>query len=49
MPFTGKFSLVDVYLNLAADHLILGYDHTGDKFVDVGKPENISIAESLFS
>ena len=48
-PFTGKFSLVDAYLNLAADHLILGYDHTGDKFVDVGKPENISIAESLFT
>jgi Nucleoside-diphosphate-sugar pyrophosphorylase involved in lipopolysaccharide biosynthesis/translation initiation factor 2B, gamma/epsilon subunits (eIF-2Bgamma/eIF-2Bepsilon) len=48
MPFRGKFSLVDVYLALAADHLILGYDHTGDKFVDVGKPENIAIAESLF-
>ncbi len=48
MPFTGKFSLVDIYLKLAADHLILGYDHTGDKFVDVGKPENIAIAESLF-
>jgi len=48
MPFRGKFSLVDVYLALAADHLILGYDHTGDRFVDVGKPENIAIAESLF-
>ncbi|MFI5186743.1 MAG: NDP-sugar synthase [Chitinophagales bacterium] len=48
IPFTGKFSLVDVYLRLAADHLILGYDHTGDKFVDVGKPENLAIAESLF-
>jgi len=48
VPFTGKFSLVDVYLGLAADHLILGYDHTGDRFVDVGKPENIAIAESLF-
>jgi len=48
IPFTGKFSLVDVYLRLAADHLILGYDHTGDKFVDVGKPENIAVAESLF-
>ena len=49
IPFTGKFSLVDVYLALAADHFILGYDHTGDKFVDVGKPENIAIAESLFT
>jgi len=48
IPFRGKFSLVDVYLALAADHLILGYDHTGDRFVDVGKQENIAIAESLF-
>ncbi len=48
IPFTGKFSLVDVYLALAAKHLILGYDHTGDKIVDVGKTENIAIAESLF-
>jgi NDP-sugar pyrophosphorylase family protein len=49
MHFTGKFSLVDVYLNLAKDHLIMGYDHSGDKLVDVGKPENIAAAESLFS
>ena len=48
IPFSGKFSLVEVYLKLAADHLILGYDHTGDRFVDVGKPESIAIAESLF-
>jgi NDP-sugar pyrophosphorylase family protein len=48
IPFRGKFSLVDVYLKLAANHLILGYDHTGDRFVDVGKPESIAIAESLF-
>ena len=48
IPFTGKFSLIDVYLALAADHIIMGYDHSGDKFVDVGKPENIAVAESLF-
>jgi len=48
IPFHGKFSLVDVYLKLASDHLILGYDHTGDRFVDVGKPESIAMAESLF-
>ena len=47
--FTGKFSLIDVYLALASDQLILGYDHTGDKLVDVGKPESVAIAESLFS
>ena len=48
IPCHGKFSLVEVYLKLAADHLILGYDHTGDRFVDVGKPESIALAGSLF-
>lgn len=49
IPFTGKFSLIEVYLALANEHLILGYDHTGDKFVDVGKPESLTVAEALFS
>lgn len=48
IPFTGKFSLVDLYLHLAKSHLIMGYDHTGDRFVDVGKPDSIQQAESLF-
>jgi len=46
--FTGKFSLIDVYLKLAVENLIQGYDHTGDKLVDVGKPDSIAIAESFF-
>ena len=46
--FAGKFSIIDAYLALAADHLILGLDHTGDRLVDVGKPESIAIAESFF-
>lgn len=45
---TGKFSLTETYLDLAKDHLILGYDHSGDKLVDVGKPEMIAVAEKLF-
>ncbi len=44
----GKFSLVDTYLSLAADYPIYGYDHSGDKLVDVGKTESVAIAESLF-
>jgi len=47
--FIGKFSLIDVYLSLTAEHLILGFDHTGDKLVDVGKPDSIAIAESFFA
>lgn len=46
--FAGKFSLIDVYLSLAADHLILGYDHSNGKLVDVGKPESIAMAETFF-
>lgn len=48
MPFRGKFSLTDVYLELAKQHTILGFDHSGDKFVDVGKVDNVAKAESLF-
>jgi N-acetyl-alpha-D-muramate 1-phosphate uridylyltransferase len=44
----GKFSLTEPYLDLAADHLILGYDHSGDKLADVGKPESVAVAEGLF-
>ena len=46
---TGKFSLTETYLDLAKENLILGYDHSGDKLVDVGKPESVAIAEKLFS
>ena len=44
----GKFSIMDSYLDLASEHVILGYDHSGDKLVDVGKPESVAIAEKLF-
>ncbi|MBC7721110.1 MAG: NTP transferase domain-containing protein [Pedobacter sp.] len=44
----GKFSIVDVYLEIAKTHTIQGFDHSGSKFIDVGKPENIVLAESMF-
>lgn len=46
--FSGKFSLIDVYLELASAHRIMGYDHSGDRLVDVGKPESVEVAEKLF-
>ncbi len=46
--FSGKFSLIDVYLRLAEVHRIMGYDHSGDRLVDVGKPESLLKAEDLF-
>ena len=48
LRLTGKFSLVDAFLSLAAEERILGFDHSGDKWVDVGKPASVPIAESLF-
>jgi N-acetyl-alpha-D-muramate 1-phosphate uridylyltransferase len=44
----GKFSIVDVYLELAATNVILGFDHSGSKFVDVGRTESVTVAEKLF-
>lgn len=44
----GKFSMVDLYLELAKTHAISAYDHSNTKFIDVGKPESILKAEKLF-
>ena len=48
IPQKGKFSLTDTYLSLAPNHLIMGYDHSGDQFIDVGKPESVAAAEKIF-
>jgi NDP-sugar pyrophosphorylase family protein len=44
-----KFSLVEVYLQLAKTHTITAFDHSKSKFIDVGKPESIAEAERLFA
>ena len=44
----GKFSMVDVYLDLAKQHSIKSYDHSQGTFIDVGKPEAVAAAEKLF-
>ncbi|MBK7041116.1 MAG: nucleotidyltransferase family protein [Bacteroidetes bacterium] len=48
MHQTGKFSIVDVYLSLAKNHVIKSYDHSGELLMDVGKPESILEAEKYF-
>jgi NDP-sugar pyrophosphorylase family protein len=48
IPFTGKFSLIDVYLALAPQHKILGFDHSESKLIDVGKRDSVAKAEALF-
>jgi N-acetyl-alpha-D-muramate 1-phosphate uridylyltransferase len=44
----GKFSLVDIYLDLCANEKITGFDHSGDLLLDVGKPESLTRASQLF-
>jgi N-acetyl-alpha-D-muramate 1-phosphate uridylyltransferase len=45
----GKFGMVDVYLSLCASQKMMGFDHSGGKLLDVGKPESIAIAENMFA
>ena len=45
---TGKFSMVDVYLDLAARQTIRGFDHSKSRLIDVGKPESAEQAAKLF-
>ncbi|RYD59522.1 MAG: nucleotidyltransferase family protein [Sphingobacteriales bacterium] len=49
MPFQGKFSMIDVYLHFAKTNVIKAFDHTGNIFIDVGKPETLEQAGYLFS
>jgi MurNAc alpha-1-phosphate uridylyltransferase len=48
MTREGKFSIVDLYLDLAATHPIRAHDHSSSKLIDVGKPEAVEQAEKLF-
>ena len=44
----GKFSLIDAYLQIAATNPIGYYDHSDFILMDVGKPENLEKAATLF-
>ncbi|MEO6838445.1 MAG: sugar phosphate nucleotidyltransferase [Ginsengibacter sp.] len=44
----GKFSMVDIYLELSETNKIEFFDHSNSRFVDVGKHESILKAEKLF-
>ncbi|TKK68863.1 nucleotidyltransferase family protein [Ilyomonas limi] len=46
--FEGKFSIIDVYLKFANNSVIQAFKHDDYLFIDVGKPESLTIAENLF-
>lgn len=45
----GKFSSIDMYLELCNQIDIQAFDHSGDILLDVGKPESLTLAATLFS
>ncbi len=45
----GKFSMVDIYLDLCRQHSIQGFNHTGAMLIDVGKPESLAKASDLLA
>lgn len=44
---TGKFSIMEEYLDLMKNYKIIGYQHNAS-LIDVGKPESIIEAEKIF-
>lgn len=47
LPSEEKFSIVEAYLKMAAENPIYGYDHSLGVFLDLGKPDNLILAEQL--
>lgn len=44
----GKFPIIDLYLRLAKDHPIKAFIDDSDLWMDLGKPEQLEIAEEIF-
>jgi NDP-sugar pyrophosphorylase family protein len=47
MKQEGKFSIIDTYLELAANNKIIGFEHNASNWVDMGKPGELFKAEIL--
>jgi NDP-sugar pyrophosphorylase family protein len=48
VQLSGKFSMIDAYLQLAQHYAIHYFDHSDGILLDVGKPESLEKAISLF-
>lgn len=49
MPEDDSFSIIDVYLDLAANNNLMAYEEDASVWLDVGKPENLKKAASLLN
>jgi NDP-sugar pyrophosphorylase family protein len=47
-PNKDVFSLIELYLAAAKKEKIIGYIHNEDLWIDIGKLENLDIAEKIF-
>nr|MCU0388827.1 sugar phosphate nucleotidyltransferase [Chitinophagaceae bacterium] len=48
VTFSGKFSMIDVYLDLCIHHTFQGFDHSNSLFMDIGTMEKLAAAEKFF-
>ncbi|MDR1847166.1 MAG: NTP transferase domain-containing protein [Bacteroidales bacterium] len=46
---TATFSITNQYLEISKKHSIKGFVHNADRWLDVGKPSALSVAEKLYS
>jgi N-acetyl-alpha-D-muramate 1-phosphate uridylyltransferase len=46
--FAGKFSMIDVYLDLCSANRFMAFDHSQSLFMDIGSPEKLALAEKVF-
>lgn len=46
-PWPERFSIIDFYLSLAADHTLRGYLPDDLRLLDVGKPDTLAAAEEF--
>jgi NDP-sugar pyrophosphorylase family protein len=49
MPETERFSIIDLYLELAKTQKIMAFYDDSDLWIDVGKPEELETARKIFS
>ena len=49
IAFNGKFSMIDVYLDLCGRFRIVSFDHSDSDFIDIGTPERLEQAASMFA
>lgn len=49
MPSQDRFSIIEVYLELAKTQKIKGFLDTSELWMDVGKPDDLAAARKLFS